>query len=34
VYRELKFSKDKAIVDVWGFWPNRQQIETGGHPAS
>ncbi len=34
VYRDLEFPKDKAIVDVWGFWPNRQLTEIGGHPAS
>ncbi len=27
-------SDDKVVVDVWGFWPNRQQTVTGGHLAS
>jgi UDP-N-acetyl-D-mannosaminuronic acid dehydrogenase len=34
VYRDLQFSEDKVIVDVWGFWPNRQQPAIGGFSAS
>jgi UDP-N-acetyl-D-mannosaminuronic acid dehydrogenase len=33
-YRDLHFSGDKVVVDVWGFWPNRYQNATGGHLAS
>ena len=33
-YRDLHISNDKVVVDVWGFWPNRHQTATGGHPAS
>jgi UDP-N-acetyl-D-mannosaminuronic acid dehydrogenase len=33
-YRDLHISSDKVVVDVWGFWPNRHQTATGGHPAS
>jgi UDP-N-acetyl-D-mannosaminuronic acid dehydrogenase len=34
VYSDLKFSKEKVVVDVWGFWPQRQQEATGGSSAS
>jgi UDP-N-acetyl-D-mannosaminuronic acid dehydrogenase len=27
VYRDLIFSPDQLLVDVWGFWPARQSIE-------
>jgi UDP-N-acetyl-D-mannosaminuronic acid dehydrogenase len=33
-YRDLPLSSDKVVVDVWGFWPNRQQSATGGRVAS
>jgi UDP-N-acetyl-D-mannosaminuronic acid dehydrogenase len=33
-YRDLHFSDEKVVVDVWGFWPHRQQLETGGSTAS
>jgi UDP-N-acetyl-D-mannosaminuronic acid dehydrogenase len=33
-YRDLRFADEKVVVDVWGFWPNRHQTATGGHPAS
>ena len=33
VYRDLHFSDDKVVVDVWGFWPIRQTA-TGGQLAS
>jgi UDP-N-acetyl-D-mannosaminuronic acid dehydrogenase len=33
-YRDLPLSSEKVIVDVWGFWPNRQQSATGGRVAS
>jgi UDP-N-acetyl-D-mannosaminuronic acid dehydrogenase len=33
-YRDLHFSDDKVLVDVWGFWPNRQQTATGRQLAS
>jgi UDP-N-acetyl-D-mannosaminuronic acid dehydrogenase len=33
-YRNLRLPKDKLVVDVWGFWRNRRQSATGGHPAS
>jgi UDP-N-acetyl-D-mannosaminuronic acid dehydrogenase len=33
-YRDLHFSEEKVVVDVWGFWPHRQQLETGGSIAS
>jgi UDP-N-acetyl-D-mannosaminuronic acid dehydrogenase len=33
-YRDLNFSDEKVVVDVWGFWPHRQQLETGGSTAS
>jgi UDP-N-acetyl-D-mannosaminuronic acid dehydrogenase len=34
VYRDLRFAKEKTIVDVWGFWPHQQQTETEGASAS
>jgi UDP-N-acetyl-D-mannosaminuronic acid dehydrogenase len=34
VYRDLYFSDDKVVVDVWGFWPHRQLTATGGTSAS
>jgi UDP-N-acetyl-D-mannosaminuronic acid dehydrogenase len=34
LYRDLELSKDKVVVDVWGFWPHRQQVATGGSSAS
>jgi UDP-N-acetyl-D-mannosaminuronic acid dehydrogenase len=33
-YRDLHFFDDKIVVDVWGFWPHRQQPVTGGFSAS
>jgi UDP-N-acetyl-D-mannosaminuronic acid dehydrogenase len=33
-YRDLHLSEEKVVVDVWGFWPHRQQPETGGSTAS
>jgi UDP-N-acetyl-D-mannosaminuronic acid dehydrogenase len=33
-YRDLHFSSDKVVVDVWGFWPQHQQTATGGPSAS
>jgi UDP-N-acetyl-D-mannosaminuronic acid dehydrogenase len=33
-YRDLHFCDDKIVVDVWGFWPHRQQPVTGGFSAS
>jgi UDP-N-acetyl-D-mannosaminuronic acid dehydrogenase len=33
-YRDLHFCEDKIVVDVWGFWPHRQQPVTGGFSAS
>jgi UDP-N-acetyl-D-mannosaminuronic acid dehydrogenase len=33
-YRDLHFSEEKMVVDVWGFWPHRQQLETGGQLTS
>jgi UDP-N-acetyl-D-mannosaminuronic acid dehydrogenase len=32
-YRDLPISSEKVVVDVWGFWPNRQTA-TGGQLAS
>jgi UDP-N-acetyl-D-mannosaminuronic acid dehydrogenase len=29
-YRDLPISSEKAVVDVWGFWPTRHQ-NAGGH---
>src|SRR6201992_1040284 len=34
VYRDLDLSDDKVIVDVWGFWPHRQQPDMGGSSAT
>ena len=34
IYRDLELSKDKVVVDVWGFWPQRQRVATGGSSAS
>jgi UDP-N-acetyl-D-mannosaminuronic acid dehydrogenase len=34
VYRDLQFSQDTVVVDVWGFWPNQQQIAAEGHSVS
>jgi UDP-N-acetyl-D-mannosaminuronic acid dehydrogenase len=34
IYRNLELSKEKVIVDVWGFWPPRQQVAIGGSSAS
>lgn len=34
LYRDLRFPEEKVVVDVWGFWPHRQQLETGGSTAS
>jgi UDP-N-acetyl-D-mannosaminuronic acid dehydrogenase len=34
IYRDLELSKEKVVVDVWGFWPPRQQVATGGSSAS
>ncbi len=34
IYRDLELSKEKVVVDVWGFWPPRQQVVTGGSSAS
>jgi UDP-N-acetyl-D-mannosaminuronic acid dehydrogenase len=33
-YRDLQFSDDTVVVDVWGFWPNKQKIATGGPSTS
>jgi UDP-N-acetyl-D-mannosaminuronic acid dehydrogenase len=33
-YRDLELSKEKVVVDVWGFWPHRQRVATGGASAS
>ena len=33
-YRDLRFTEDKVVVDVWGFWPHTQQLATGGPSAS
>ena len=33
-YRDLHLPEEKVVVDVWGFWPQRQQLETGGSTAS
>src|ERR1700683_155531 len=33
-YRDLGLPDDKVVVDVWGFWPDRQQTQTGGPSAS
>jgi UDP-N-acetyl-D-mannosaminuronic acid dehydrogenase len=33
-YRDLPLSDEKVVVDVWGFWPHRQQAATGGSSAS
>ena len=27
VYRDLCFSENQVVVDVWGFWPDRRQRE-------
>lgn len=32
-YRDLHLPDDKVIVDVWGFWPQRQHLATGGSSA-
>jgi UDP-N-acetyl-D-mannosaminuronic acid dehydrogenase len=34
IYRDLEVSKEKVVVDVWGFWPARQQLAVGGSSAS
>jgi UDP-N-acetyl-D-mannosaminuronic acid dehydrogenase len=34
VYRDLRFAPGKAVVDVWGFWPNATKSATGGTTAS
>jgi UDP-N-acetyl-D-mannosaminuronic acid dehydrogenase len=34
IYRELEVSEDKVLVDVWGFWPQRARVATGGSSAS
>jgi UDP-N-acetyl-D-mannosaminuronic acid dehydrogenase len=34
IYRELEVSEDKVLVDVWGFWPQRAHVATGGSSAS
>ena len=33
-YRNLDIAEDKIVVDVWGFWPHRQQTARGGFSAS
>ena len=33
-YRDLQLSEKKVVVDVWGFWPHRQRVATGGSSAS
>ena len=33
-YRDLHFSPEKVVVDVWGFWPHAQKSVTGGSTAS
>jgi UDP-N-acetyl-D-mannosaminuronic acid dehydrogenase len=34
VYRDLRFAPGKAVIDVWGFWPNATKSATGGTTAS
>jgi UDP-N-acetyl-D-mannosaminuronic acid dehydrogenase len=34
VYRDLRFAPGKAVIDVWGFWPNNTKSATGGTTAS
>jgi UDP-N-acetyl-D-mannosaminuronic acid dehydrogenase len=34
IYRDIKLSQEKVVVDVWGFWPPRQKVATGGSSAS
>jgi UDP-N-acetyl-D-mannosaminuronic acid dehydrogenase len=34
IYRDLEVSEDKVLVDVWGFWPQRAHVATGGSSAS
>lgn len=34
VYRDLRFPAGKAVIDVWGFWPNTTKSATGGTTAS
>lgn len=34
VYRDLHFSPEKVVIDVWGFWPNATKSATGGSTAS
>jgi UDP-N-acetyl-D-mannosaminuronic acid dehydrogenase len=33
-YRDLRFPPKKAVIDVWGFWPNATKSATGGTTAS
>jgi UDP-N-acetyl-D-mannosaminuronic acid dehydrogenase len=33
-YRDLRFPTRKAVIDVWGFWPNATKSATGGTTAS
>ena len=34
VYRDLRFTPDKTIVDVWGFWPRPQAAVAAGEHAA
>jgi UDP-N-acetyl-D-mannosaminuronic acid dehydrogenase len=34
VYRDLRFPPGKAVIDVWGFWPNATKSAIGGTTAS
>jgi UDP-N-acetyl-D-mannosaminuronic acid dehydrogenase len=33
VYRALRIPQTKQVVDIWGFWPERQLAEAKGHHA-
>jgi len=33
VYRALRIPRAKQVVDIWGFWPERQFAEAKGHHA-
>jgi len=34
LYHTLKIPRGKQVVDIWGFWPERQLAEVKGHHAS
>jgi UDP-N-acetyl-D-mannosaminuronic acid dehydrogenase len=34
VYRALRIPQGKQVVDIWGFWPERQFVGAKGHHAS